>query len=107
MRSFRRGPLCSALSASLSLPFSSTRYYSFSPLPSHAHPFSLQFWGRSLHDFHHATLGIIEGFAFAVFFTMTLKVYVGQYRPSYLADPTDSQARQSFPYARFHFMCPG
>jgi hypothetical protein len=50
-----------------------------------------------VHDFHHATLGILEGMGFAVFFTQYLKLYTGKYRPNY--DNSDaSDGRQAFPY---------
>ncbi len=38
-----------------------------------------QIWARSLHDFHHATLGVLEGFAFSVFFSGLIKIWSGKY----------------------------
>jgi hypothetical protein len=59
-----------------------------------------QYWARSAHDFHHATLGLLEGFALTILFTSLAKSYCGEYRPYYgsLAEP-NSEARKAFLYA--------
>jgi membrane-associated phospholipid phosphatase len=56
-----------------------------------------QIWARSPHDFHHATLGLLEGFALTILLTALTKVFAGSYRPFYgnLVDPNDD-SRKSF-----------
>jgi hypothetical protein len=58
-----------------------------------------QIWARSPHDFHHATLGLLEGFALTILLTALIKVFAGSYRPFYgnMANP-DADSRKSFVY---------
>ena len=42
---------------------------------------------------------MLEGFGFAVFFTQYLKLYVGKYRPNWLATQS-ADGRQAFPYVK-------
>ncbi|GAM22363.1 hypothetical protein SAMD00019534_055380, partial [Acytostelium subglobosum LB1] len=58
---------------------------------------------RSLHDLHHACLGLVQALTMTMLFTDFLKVIVGRYRPDYAARVADGDkssihdGRLSFP----------
>lgn len=61
----------------------------------------VQFWKRSLHDLHHATLSLLQSVTFTSLVTKIFKFYVGRPRPDWesyqLLNPIE--ARMSFPSA--------
>jgi len=66
-----------------------------------------QIWGRSLHDFHHSCLGILEGLGFTVFFTGFIKIFAGELRPNYLSHGDSKDERGSFPSGHASVMFQG
>jgi diacylglycerol diphosphate phosphatase/phosphatidate phosphatase len=66
-----------------------------------------QLHGRSFHDFHNATLGLLEGFGLSVFFTSLIKPYVGMYRPNQQSAGAREKDRRSFisGHASVAFLC--
>lgn len=90
--------LCHLLTSSLTFPCSWALVVASLGVPILC--FALyQIWARSPHDFHHATLGLLEGFALTILLTALIKVFAGAYRPFYgnLVDP-NTDSRKSFVY---------
>jgi len=61
-----------------------------------------QVLNRSMHDFHHAMLGLCEAVIFTLIFTDAIKIACGRYRPDWYARADQSASvirdgRQSFP----------